>query len=70
MRRGPSSYIIVLDNIEKDQTLETAHVVDEHTIETAHHFEELFAEAGLTVYREESRELNQNYGKLKMWALY
>ena len=70
MRRGPSSYIIILDNIEDDKTLEAVEVIDGHTIETEDYFRELFSEAGLTVFREESRQLNENYGKPKMWALF
>ena len=70
MRRGPTSYIIVLDNVEEDPTRETAHYVDGHTIETEDYFKALFAEAGLTIHKEEGRHLNENYGEARAWALY
>ena len=68
--KGPSSYIIVFDNIDDDIERKEPLKVYGQTIQTIKYYEELFAEAGLEIHRQERKQTLKKYFAVKMWALF
>ena len=68
--KGPPSYIIVFDNIDDDIEREKPLEVYGQTIQTIKYYEELFAEAGLEIHRQERKQTLKKYFAVKMWALF
>ena len=67
---GPSSYIVILENVDCHPNRKNILEHKGHTIPNEDYFTKLFAEAGVEVHREAFKLLMKGYFAVKIWALY
>ena len=67
---GPSSYIIIFDNIDDQVERKKKLNVDNQEVQTEAYYDKLFIEAELTIFKSERKSIHHDYFPVKMWALY
>ena len=68
-RRGPESYIILMDNIDDGTKRKKPISHKGQVIQSEQYYEQLFKDAGLLAFKEHTYELNDLFFGTKVWAL-
>ena len=69
-KKGPDSYIIVLDNIDKSYLREKPLEYRGRIIQTEWYYDQIFETAKLVEQNSIKVNLNEEYMDVKIWALY